>query len=111
MMSGLTSAGKDTWLATNRPWLPVVSLDAVPCERETEATDDQGEVIQLSRERCLELPRVGRSFAFNGTNLLRMTRQRWIDLFADHASRTELGMSNPRTSFSPRTPGGNDRIL
>ena len=57
--------------------------------------DDQGEVIQLARERCRELLRVGRSFAFNATNLLRQTRRRWIDLFADYDARIEVVYIEP----------------
>jgi predicted kinase len=33
---------------------------------------------------------LGRSFAFNATNLLRQTRRRWIDLFADYEARIEV---------------------
>ena len=32
MMSGLPGAGKDTWIAANRPDLPVISLDAIRAE-------------------------------------------------------------------------------
>ena len=95
MMSGLPGSGKDSWLIRNRPDLPVVSLDEVRCDLEIEATDDQGEVIQEARERCRELLRSGRSFAFNATNLLRLTRRRWIDLFADYGARIEIVYVEP----------------
>ena len=73
----------------------MVSLDEVRGELDIEATDDQGEVIQVARERCRELLRSGRSFAFNATNLLRQTRQRWIDLFADYGARIEVVYVEP----------------
>ncbi len=95
MMSGLPGSGKDTWLAANRPELPVVSLDGVRVELDVEATEDQGQVIQVARERCRELLRAGRSFAFNATNVLRQTRLRWIDLFADYGARIELVYIEP----------------
>jgi predicted kinase len=95
MVSGLPGSGKDTWLAANRPDLPVVSLDGVRGELDVRPTDDQGQVIQAARERCRELLRSGRSFSFNATNLLRLTRQRWIDLFADYGARIEVVYVEP----------------
>jgi len=88
-MSGLPGAGKDTWLARNRPRLPVVSLDAIRDTLEVEATDNQGEVIQTARERCREHLRARRDFAFNATNVTRQMRQRWINLFAEYGARIE----------------------
>jgi predicted kinase len=98
MMSGLPGSGKDTWLAANRPDLPVVSLDEVRGELDIDPTDDQGEVVQVGRERCREFLRSGRSFAFNATNLLRLTRRRWIDLFADYQARIEIVYVEPPSS-------------
>jgi predicted kinase len=95
MTSGLPGSGKDTWLAANRPDLPVVSLDDVRADLGVEATDDQGGVIQAARERCRELLRSGRSFAFNATNLLRQTRRRWTDLFAGYEARIEVVYVEP----------------
>jgi putative nucleotidyltransferase with HDIG domain len=95
MLSGLPAAGKDSWLAAHRPELPVVSLDDLRGELGVEATDDQGGVIQAGRERCREHLRAGRSFAFNATNLLRRTRRRWIDLFADYGARIEVVYVEP----------------
>src|SRR5262249_15030407 len=87
--------GKDSWLTANRPELPVVSLDELRAELQVDAADDQGEVIQAARERCRELLRTGRSFSFNATNLLRQTRRRWIDLFADYDARIEVVYVEP----------------
>jgi predicted kinase len=95
MMSGLPGSGKDTWLAANLPDVPVISLDALRGELDVDATDDQGEVAQLARERCRELLRAGTSFAFNATNILRQTRKRWIDLFADYGARIEMVYIEP----------------
>lgn len=95
LMSGLPGGGKDTWLEANRPNLPVISLDDVRGELGVDPTDDQGEVIQVARARCRILLRAGRSFAFSATNLLRQTRRRWIDLFADYGARIEIGYVEP----------------
>lgn len=98
VMSGLPGSGKDTWLAANRSGLPVVSLDDIRDELDVEPMENQGEVIQLARERCREHLRCGRSFAFSATNLLRQTRQRWIDLFADYGARIEIVYVEPPLS-------------
>jgi predicted kinase len=95
VLSGLPGSGKDTWLARNRSDLPIVSLDDIRGELDVEPTDDQGNVVQLARERCRQFLRAGTSFAFNATNILKQTRQRWIDLFADYNARIELVYIEP----------------
>lgn len=54
MLSGLPGSGKDTWLATHRSDLEVVSLDELREELDVDATENQGGVIQFARERCRE---------------------------------------------------------
>ena len=95
LLSGLPGSGKDTWLARNRPGLPVISLDDLRDELDVEPTDDQGRVAQLARERCRTALRAGTDFAFCATNLLRQTRSRWIDLFADYGARVEAVYVEP----------------
>ncbi|QDU88983.1 HD domain protein [Pirellulimonas nuda] len=95
MMSGLPGSGKDRWLAVHRPGTPVVSLDGIRNKLKIDPSDDQGAVIQAARERCRELLRAGASFAFNATNVIRQTRRRWIDLFADYGARIELVYIEP----------------
>ena len=95
MMAGLPGSGKDTWLATHRRDLPIVALDEIRQELDVDATENQGDVVQLARERCREFLRSRTSFAFNATNLLRQTRSRWIDLFADYGARVDLVYIEP----------------
>lgn len=95
LVSGLPGSGKDRWLAQNRPGLPVVSLDDVRIALEVDTTDDQGGVIQHAREACREHLRAGRDFAFNATNTMRLTRKRWVDLFADYGARVEVAYVEP----------------
>lgn len=90
LMAGLPGSGKDTWLARQRPNLPVVSLDELRTSLDVDATENQGEVIQAARESCRNHLRAGRDFAFNATNTVRQTRKRWIDLFADYGARIEV---------------------
>lgn len=95
LMSGLPGAGKDTWLAKNRPATRVVALDAIRDALDIEATDNQGEVIQAAREKCREHLRASQNFAFNATNITRQMRQRWIDLFTDYGARVEIVYVEP----------------
>jgi predicted kinase len=95
LMSGLPGAGKDTWLAAHRPDVPVVSLDGIREELEVEPTENQGVVAQQAKERCREFLRTRTPFAFSATNLLRQTRARWIDLFADYGARIEITYVEP----------------
>ena len=44
---------------------------------------------------CREHLRAGRDFAFNGTNTVRQTRKRWIDLFAGYGARVEVVYVEP----------------
>lgn len=95
MMSGLPGSGKDYWLSHHRGDLSVVSLDDIRGELEVDPTGNQGEVVQLARERCREYLRSKTNFAFNATNLLKMTRQKWVDLFNDYNARIELVYVEP----------------
>jgi predicted kinase len=99
MLSGLPGAGKDTWLTRHRPNLPVVSLDDLRDDLDVDATENQGAVIQMARERCREHLRARRDFAFNATNTVLQTRKRWIDLFADYVARVELVYIEPALSI------------
>ena len=95
MLSGLPGAGKDTWLSQNRAGLPVVALDAIRDVLDVDATDNQGEVIQVAREQCRAHLRAGRNFAFNATNVTRQMRLRWIQLFEDYSARIEIVYVEP----------------
>jgi predicted kinase len=95
LLSGLPGSGKDTWLARHRPNLPVVSLDDLRADLDVDPADNQGEVIQAARETCREYLRAGSDFAFNGTNTMRQTRKRWIDLFAGYGARVEVVYVEP----------------
>jgi len=95
MMSGLPGSGKDTWLSSHRAGLTVVSLDEIRSQLGIGPEDNQGIVIQRAKESCRELLRAKQHFAFNATNLLPQTRQRWIDLFVDYDSRIEIVYVEP----------------
>jgi predicted kinase len=95
MLSGLPGSGKDSWLARQRPGVPVVSLDDLRAAHEVAPADDQGGIIQLARESCRRHLRAGQEFAFNATNTMGQTRRRWVDLFAEYGARVELVYLEP----------------
>lgn len=95
LIAGIPGAGKDRWLQTQMPGVPMVSLDQLRDEMGVSAVENQGQVAQAARERCREFLRAGVSFAFNATNLLRQTRRRWLDLFYDYGARMEIVYLEP----------------
>lgn len=95
LLSGLPGSGKDTWLSKTQANIPVVSLDKIRSELHIAPTENQGDVVQTAREQCREFLRAGADFAFNATNLLRMTRQRWISLFAEYSAKIKLVYVEP----------------
>lgn len=94
MFSGLPGSGKDYFIKSTGIG-NVVSLDDLREELDIGATDNQGEVIQTAREMCRANLRAKIPFIFNATNLLRQTRKRWIDLFADYKARIEIAYVEP----------------
>jgi predicted kinase len=89
-MVGMPASGKDTWLGTHRPDLPVIALDQLRADLEVEPEDGQGEVIAAARERARGYLRAGTSFAWNATNLSRQLRAQLLELFRSYRARTHL---------------------
>lgn len=90
VMSGLPGAGKDTWIASNLPDHPVVSLDLIRDEWGISATDNQGQVIQAAHERAREHLRAGTDFVWNATNVTRLNRSKVLRLLRDYRARIEI---------------------
>lgn len=90
MLSGLPGAGKDTTLRESFGDLPVVSLDALRDELDVAPTEDQGQVVQVARERARELLRRGERFVWNATNLNRQRRAPILSLAGDYGARIRI---------------------
>lgn len=90
LMSGLPASGKDHWLRTTRPELPVVSLDDLRDELEVDPAETQAQVIAVARERAREHLREQRSFAWNATNLSASLRAQLLQLARDYRARTHV---------------------
>lgn len=90
LLSGLPGTGKDTWIKNNCPQLPVISLDRIRKELNVLPTQNQGRVVAEARERAKELLRKKRSFVWNATNILPVTRKQQVDLFAAYGASVRL---------------------
>ncbi|HEY1352342.1 MAG TPA: AAA family ATPase [Ktedonobacteraceae bacterium] len=90
VMSGLPGAGKDSWIRTNLPDWPVISLDGVRRELGISPGGEQGRVAQVARERARVFLRRQCSFIWNATNVTRMMRQRIIDLACAYRARVRI---------------------
>ncbi|MCG5214840.1 AAA family ATPase [Streptosporangium sp. KLBMP 9127] len=90
VMSGLPGAGKDHWIAGNRPGLPVVSLDALRAELGVRPAGDQRPVVAAAHRLAREHLRAGRPFVWNATNVTRQVREQCVGLAAGYHARVEL---------------------
>jgi predicted kinase len=90
VLAGLPGVGKDTWLHEHLPNWPVISLDTIRRELGVSPTEDQGQIVQIARERARELLRKQCPFVWNATNITRMMRSRVLDLALDYHARTRL---------------------
>jgi len=90
LMAGLPASGKDTWLRTHRPSLPMISLDELREELDVDPGDTTGHVIAAARERARAYLREGTSFAWNATNLSPQLRGQLLELFRSYRATTHV---------------------
>ena len=87
LMCGLPGTGKDTWIASHYPHLPMVSLDAIRAELGISPVGPQKKVIDKARCRARTLLRAKQPFVWNATNVAADLRHGLVELFTDyHAS-------------------------
>ncbi|MER2564653.1 MAG: AAA family ATPase [Myxococcaceae bacterium] len=90
VMSGLPGAGKDTWLRTHHPELPVVSLDALRGELSIAHGEEEERLRKASFERMRQHLLVRRPFAWNSTLLRGRERRSLIEWLHRHDARVTL---------------------
>ena len=95
VLSGLPGAGKDTWIARNRPDLPVVSLDAMRQDLGEPATGNQGRVVQAAYEAARVHLRKGQDFVWNATNISVQLRAKPLRLLRDYGAHVEIVYLEP----------------
>lgn len=90
MMSGLPGTGKDTWIRSSCPDLPMISLDRIREELKISPADRQGAVLKRADELARNYLRKKQPFVWNATNLTRDTRRKLIRLFEGYGARTRI---------------------
>ena len=92
MLAGVAGSGKDTLIKRKYPELPMVSLDEIRREMKIKPTDKKGNgrVIQEGKERCKVLMRTKSDFVYNGTNITRDNRSKWISLFEEYGGKVVI---------------------
>ncbi len=88
LMSGLPASGKDFFLCTHHPNLPVISLDALRDQLDADHSD--ASIIATAREQARVYLRAATSFAWNATNLTPQLRGQLIELFRSYRARVRI---------------------
>ncbi len=103
LMSGPPAAGKSTWIAANRPNLPVVGFDEAREALDLAHGKNEGMVVHLTHDRAKELLRTKSPFVFNATHLSDQARQRSLDLlYAYNAEVEVVHLERPRAELLSR---------
>lgn len=89
LMCGLPGTGKDTWIASHTPALPVVSLDELRLKMGVKPQENQGAVVQAAKEQARIFLRAHQPFVWNATSLTNLRSQQ-IDLFESYHARVRI---------------------
>lgn len=103
VMCGLPAAGKNTWVARNRPGLPVVSFDDARDELGLRYGKNEGVVAHAAVDKAKDLLRHKAPFVWNATNLSEQVRQKSLGLLAQYGAEIELVyLERPRAELLRR---------
>lgn len=95
--SGLPGSGKTTAIRRLHPEVPVVSLDALRAELDTDPEGNQGSVLAAAFEAARVHLRAGTGFVWDATALAPRTRAKIVGLARDYgAPIVGLGMDVPQ---------------
>lgn len=86
LMSGLPGTGKDTWIRSNCPDMPVISLDAIRERMGVKPTDNQGTVVAEGHAEARRYLRRGIPFVWNATSITEEQRSKQICLFEQYGA-------------------------
>ena len=84
IMVGIAGAGKDTWIAKNKPELPVLCRDTIRTEiglkgdKPFGTPEQENDVTRIFNERMMQYCSENKSFIINNTNIKKMRRDELI---------------------------------
>lgn len=90
LLSGLPGTGKDTWIQSNLPDMPMISPDAIRRAHKIAPTDEQGYVAGIAREQAKQYLRTHQSFVWNATDITAQMRRSLVSLFETYHARVRI---------------------
>lgn len=92
LLCGLPGMGKDYYISTLSPELPVISLDAIRRKYKLSPSDKAatGRVVQEAKEEARNYLRKSQSFVWNATNISQQIRMQLIDLFMTYGAKVKI---------------------
>lgn len=90
LLSGLPGTGKDTWIQSHVPELPMISLDAIRQAHKVAPTDEQGYVANIAREQAKQYLRAHQPFVWNATDITSQMRESLVSLFETYHARVRI---------------------
>ncbi len=92
IVAGLQGTGKDTWIRTHYPDLPMISLDEIRREMKISPADRRAQALVATeaKERAKVLLRERKSFVWNATNISPDIRRMLMPLFEKYGAYTHL---------------------
>lgn len=90
VMCGLPASGKDTWVATHAPDLPVVSFDDARSELGLKHGQNDGKAAHLAVDKAKALLRRHEPFVWNATHLSEQMRGKTLDLLFAYGAKVRL---------------------
>lgn len=90
LISGLPGTGKDTWIASHHPTLPMISLDDIRRQHKISPKAEQGYVANIAREQAKEYLRKHQPFVWNATNITTQMRASLTSLFETYKARVRI---------------------
>ncbi|GKX44306.1 hypothetical protein SOASR015_33400 [Pectobacterium carotovorum subsp. carotovorum] len=111
VMCGLPASGKDTWVRTHRPHLPVVSFDDARTELGLKHGENEGKAVHWATDKARSLLRTHEPFVWNATHLSQQMRTRTLDLCYAYGAEVEIVyLERPRQELLHRN-GKRDTTL